>query len=54
MVRVTKYDAAETMDLITKQMNKVLTDKGLVVFGENEFTQGVDACVIKKQWKITV
>lgn len=48
MVRCMKDDAADTMDVIAKQMNKVVKPQGLVVFGEEEFMQGIDRKIIKK------
>lgn len=47
MMRCMKDDAPETMDFIAKQMNKILKINGLVVFGENEFMQGVDTNIIE-------
>lgn len=48
MVRYMKDDAQDTMDVIAKQMNKVVKPQGLVVFGEEEFMQGIDRKIIKK------
>ena len=48
LYRVMKDDATEIMDSIAKQMNKILKTKGLVVYGENEYMQGIDNKVIKK------
>lgn len=48
MVRYMKDDAADTMDVIAKQMNKVVKPQGLVVFGEEEYMQGIDRKIIKK------
>jgi len=48
MLRFMKEDAKDTMDVIAKQMNKVLKPRGLVVFGEKELLQGVDGNVIKE------
>ena len=48
MFRFMKDDAKDTMDLIAKQMNKILKPQGLVVFGEKEWLQGIDSEVINK------
>ncbi len=48
MFRCMKDDAEDTMDLIAKQMNKVVKNQGLVVFGEDEFLQGIDTNIIKE------
>ncbi len=48
MLRFMKDDAPETMDSIAKQMNKILKPEGLVVFGEEEFMQGINTDIIKK------
>ena len=48
MVRYMKDDAQDTMDVIAKQMNKVVKPQGLVVFGEEEYMQGIDRKIIKK------
>lgn len=48
MFRCMKDDAQDTMDVIAKQMNKVVKPQGLVVFGEEEYMQGIDRKVIKK------
>lgn len=41
MVRCMKEDAREIMDEIAQKMNKVLKPQGLVVFGEEEYLQGI-------------
>ena len=41
MVRCMKEDAREIMDEIARKMNKVLKPQGLVVFGEEEYLQGI-------------
>ena len=43
-----KEDAKDTMDIIAKQMNTVLKPQGLVVFGEDEWMQGIDRTIIKE------
>lgn len=48
MYRYMKEDAKDTMDVISKQMNKVLKPQGLVVFGEYEWMQGIDRGIIKE------
>lgn len=48
MVRIMGDDAEDTMDLIAKQMNKVVKTNGLVVFGEEEWIQGIDLGVIQE------
>lgn len=48
MLRCMKEDAKDTMDVIAKQMNKVLKPQGLVVFGEDEWMQGIDGNTIKE------
>lgn len=48
MFRYMKDDAPEIMDSIAKQMNKILKSKGLVVFGESEYLQGINPLVIKE------
>lgn len=48
MYRYMKDDAPETMDSIAKQMNKVLKNNGLVVFGEKEDMQGINPKIIKQ------
>lgn len=48
MMRYMKEDAQETMDLIAKKMNKILKKQGLVVFGEEEFMQGINTNIIKE------
>lgn len=48
MYRFMKEDAQDTMDVIAKQMNKVVKPQGLVVFGEEEYMQGVNTKVIKE------
>lgn len=48
MLRYMKEDAKDTMDVIAKQMNKVLKPQGLVVFGEDEIMQGININLIKK------
>lgn len=48
MCRYMKEDAQDTMDVIAKQMNKVLKPQGLVVFGEEEYMQGINTNIIKK------
>ena len=40
-------DSQDKMNDIAKQMNKVVKPQGLVVFGEEEYTQGVDTYVVK-------
>lgn len=40
-------DSQDKMNDIAKQMNKVVKPQGLVVFGEEEDTQGVDTNVVK-------
>ena len=37
-----REDSTENMNKIASQMNKVVKMNGLVVFGENEFLQGID------------
>lgn len=48
MFRFMKDDAPEIMDSIAKQINKILKPEGLVVFGEEEFMQGINSSIIKK------
>lgn len=48
MFRFMNEDAKDTMDAIAKQMNKVVKPQGLVVFGENEWIQGIDSSIIKE------
>lgn len=48
MFRYMKEDAKDTMDIIAKQMNTVLKQQGLVVFGEDEWMQGIDRTIIKE------
>ncbi len=48
MFRYMKEDAKDTMDIIAKQMNTVLKPQGLVVFGEDEWMQGIDRTIIKE------
>ena len=48
MFRYMKEDAKDTMDIIAKQMNTVLKPQGLVVFGEEEWMQGIDRTIIKE------
>lgn len=48
MMRCMKDDAQETIDLIAKKMNKILKKQGLVVFGEEEFMQGINTNIIKE------
>ena len=49
--RFMKKDAPEQMESIAKQMNKVVKKHGLVVFGEDEFLQGIDSNVINESMK---
>ena len=49
--RTVTKDAQEKMNSIAKQMNKVVKNYGLVVFGENESSTGVDSCIISKSMK---
>lgn len=51
MFRTMKDDAPETMETIAKQINKILKMNGLVVFGEEEWMQGIDTKVIKRIMK---
>jgi chemotaxis methyl-accepting protein methylase len=46
--RLINEDAQETMDSIARQMNKVVKSGGLVVFGENEWMQGIDCKIVAK------
>lgn len=39
------------MDIIAKQMNKILKPQGLVVFGEEEYYQGINQNTINKVMK---
>lgn len=48
MFRYMKDDSEDTMDGIAKQMNKVVKPQGLVVFGEEEYLQGINRRTIKK------
>lgn len=48
MYRYMNEDAGDAMDAIAKQMNKVLKPQGLVVFGEEEYMQGINRNIIKK------
>lgn len=48
MLRCMKEDAKDTMDIIAKQMNKILKHQGLVVFGEEEYMQGINQNIINK------
>lgn len=45
--RYSCIDAQEKMDIIAKQMNKVVVQNGLVVFGEDEWSQGINYEIIK-------
>lgn len=51
MYRCMKEDAEDTMDIIAKQMNTILKPQGLVVFGEEEYMQGINRNTIKKIMK---
>ncbi len=48
MFRYMKDNAPEIMDSIAKQMNKILKPEGLVVFGEEEYMQGINTDIIKR------
>lgn len=48
MGRYMKDDAQDIMQLIARQMNKILKMQGLVVFGESEYIQGIDTNIIKE------
>lgn len=49
--RYMKEDAKDTMDVIAVQMNKILKPQGLVVFGEEEWMQGIDNNIINESMK---
>ena len=42
LYRIMREDSTENMNKIASQMNKVVKMNGLLVFGENEFLQGID------------
>lgn len=48
MLRMLKPDSKKIINGIAEQMNKIVKPQGLVVFGENEYNQGIDNALIKK------
>ncbi len=48
LLRFMKGDAKDTMDIIANKMNKILKQHGLVVFGEEEWGQGINTNIINE------